>query len=141
MTMKNFVLVVEDNLANQELLQDWLEAEGFEVASAGNLQSALDALEARTPQMILLDVQLGAEDGLALSAWIRSNPPISHIPIIAVTAHAMMADQQRVVQAGCNACVPKPIDFKILRGQLAQWLGTSSASACFVPKPKVQSQL
>ena len=139
--MKTYVLVVEDNLANQELLQDWLEAEGFEVVSAGNLQSALNALEARTPQMILLDVQLGTEDGRALSAWIRSNPPISHIPIIAVTAHAMMADQQRVVQAGCNACVPKPIDFKILRGQLTQWLGTSAASACFVPKPKAESQL
>jgi two-component system cell cycle response regulator DivK len=137
--MKTFVLVVEDNLANQELLQDWLEAEGFEVVSAGNLQSALNALEARTPHVVLLDVQLGTEDGLALSAWIRSNPPISHIPIIAVTAHAMMADQQRVVQAGCNACVPKPIDFKLLRGQLTQWLGVATTNLCFVPKPKADS--
>ena len=137
--MKTFVLVVEDNLANQELLQDWLEAEGFEVVSAGNLQSALNALEARTPHVVLLDVQLGTEDGLALSAWIRSNPPISHIPIIAVTAHAMMADQQRVVQAGCNACVPKPIDFKLLRGQITQWLGACTPNACFVPKPKTDS--
>jgi two-component system cell cycle response regulator DivK len=132
--MKTFVLVVEDNIANQELLQDWLEAEGFDVVSVGNLQGALNALEARTPQVVLLDVQLGTEDGLALSAWIRSNPPISHIPIIAVTAHAMMADQQRVVQAGCNACVPKPIDFKLLRGQLTQWLGSALTNACFVPK-------
>src|SRR5579872_846910 len=137
--MKNLVLVVEDNLANQELLNDWLETEGFDVVSVGNLQSALNALEARTPHMILLDVQLGTEDGLALSAWIRSNPPISHIPIIAVTAHALMADQQRVVQAGCNACVPKPIDFKILRGQLAHWLGSALTSACFVPRPKADS--
>jgi two-component system cell cycle response regulator DivK len=137
--MKTFVLVVEDNLANQELLQDWLEAEGFEVVSAGNLQSALNAFEARTPHVVLLDVQLGTEDGLALSAWIRSNPPISHIPIIAVTAHAMMADQQRVVQAGCNACVPKPIDFKLLRGQLTQWLGVATTNLCFVPKPKADS--
>ncbi len=134
--MKTFVLVVEDNLANRELLQDWLETEGFDVVSVANLQSALNALEARTPQVVLLDVQLGTEDGLALSAWIRSNPPISHIPIIAVTAHAMMADQQRVVQAGCNACVPKPIDFKLLRGQLAQWLGTATTNIHFVPKPK-----
>jgi CheY-like chemotaxis protein len=123
--MKNFVLVVEDNIANQELLHDWLEIEGFEVVSVGNLQNALNVLEARTPQVVLLDVQLGTEDGLALSAWIRSNPPICHIPIIAVTAHAMMADQQRVMQAGCNACVPKPIDFKLLRGQLTQWLGAA----------------
>ena len=138
--MKTFVLVVEDNLVNQELLQDWLEGEGFEVASAGNLQSALNVLEARTPQMILLDVQLGMEDGLALSVWIRSNPPIRHIPIIAVTAHALMADEQRVVQAGCNACVPKPIDFKVLRAQLAQWLCNPMLSAGFVAKPKVGSQ-
>src|ERR1700749_17089 len=137
--MKTFVLVVEDNLANQELLQDWLEAEGFDVVSAGNLQSALNVLEARTPHVILLDVQLGTEDGLALSAWIRSNPPISHIPIIAVTAHAMMADQQRVMQAGCNACVPKPIDFKLLRSQLSQWIGAAASHLCFVPKPKADS--
>ena len=137
--MKTLVLVVEDNLANQELLQDWLDSEGFDVVSAGNLQSALNALETRAPHVVLLDVQLGTEDGLALSAWIRSNPPISHIPIIAVTAHAMMADQQRVVQAGCNACVSKPIDFKLLRGQLTQWLGTATANVCFAPKLKADS--
>ena len=124
--MKNLVLVVEDNLANRELLQEWLETEGFEVASVCNLQSAVSVLEAHTPMVILLDVQLGAEDGLALSAWVRSNPPISHIPIVAVTAHAMIADQQRVAQAGCNACVSKPIDFKLLRGQLSHWLGTAT---------------
>jgi CheY-like chemotaxis protein len=137
--MKTLVLVVEDNLANQELLQDWLDSEGFDVVSAGNLQSALNALETRTPHVVLLDVQLGTEDGLALSAWIRSNPPISHIPIIAVTAHAMMADQQRVVQAGCNACVSKPIDFKLLRGQLTQWLGTATTNVSFAPKLKADS--
>lgn len=137
--MKTFVLVVEDNLANRELLQDWLETEGFDVVSVANLQGALNALEARTPHVVLLDVQLGTEDGLALSAWIRSNPPISHIPIIAVTAHAMMADQQRVVQAGCNACVPKPIDFKLLRGQLAQWLSTATTNVHSAPKPKANS--
>jgi CheY-like chemotaxis protein len=139
--MKNLVLVVEDNLVNQELLRDWLEMEGFEVVSVGNLQNALNLLEARTPQVVLLDVQLGAEDGLALSAWIRSNPPISHIPIIAVTAHAMMADQQRVMQAGCNACVPKPIDFKLLRGQLTQWIGAATSNVCVAPSAKTQSPL
>src|ERR1700685_4853629 len=102
--MKTFVLVVEDNLANQELLQDWLEAEGFEVVSAGNLQSALNALEARTPHVVLLDVQLGNEDGLALSAWIRSNPPLTHIPIIAVTPHALLVGQAGRVAAGGNGC-------------------------------------
>jgi two-component system cell cycle response regulator DivK len=123
--MKAFILVVEDNLVNQELLQDWLESEGFDVQSVATLATAVSALESRAPQVVLLDVQLGSEDGLELSAWIRSNPVMSHIPIIAVTAHAMMADQQRVVQAGCNACVPKPIDFAVLREQLREWLSSA----------------
>ena len=128
--MMAFILVVEDNLANQELLQDWLEGEGFDVQSVATLATAVTALESRAPQVVLLDVQLGREDGLELSAWIRSNPVMSHIPIIAVTAHAMMSDQQRMVQAGCNACVSKPIDFAVLREQLRngsaprlQWIG------------------
>jgi two-component system cell cycle response regulator DivK len=62
---------------------------------------------------------------LELSAWIRSNPVMSHIPIIAVTAHAMMAEQQRMVQAGCNAFVSKPIDFAVLREQLREWLSSA----------------
>ena len=123
--MKAFILVVEDNLANQELLQDWLEIEGFDVQSVATLATAVTALESRAPQVVLLDVQLGREDGLELSAWIRSNPVMSHIPIIAVTAHAMMADQQRVVQAGCNACVSKPINFAVLREQLKEWLSST----------------
>lgn len=122
-----FILVVEDNLANQELLQDWLEGEGFDVQSVATLATAVTALESRAPQVVLLDVQLGREDGLELSAWIRSNPVMSHIPIIAVTAHAMMSDQQRMVQAGCNACVSKPIDFAVLREQLKEWLSSAVA--------------
>jgi two-component system cell cycle response regulator DivK len=130
--MKSFILVVEDNLVNQELLQDWLEDEGFEVQSVANLQSALDALQSRAPHVVLLDVQLGREDGLELSAWIRSNPVMNHIPIIAVTAHAMMADQQRVAQAGCNACVSKPIDFAVLREQLREWLASTASKGRLV---------
>jgi two-component system cell cycle response regulator DivK len=123
--MKAFILVVEDNLVNQELLQDWLEGEGFDVQSVATPATAVTVLESRPPQVVLLDVQLGRDDGLELSAWIRSNPVMSHIPIIAVTAHAMMAEQQRMVQAGCNAFVSKPIDFAVLREQLREWLSSA----------------
>jgi CheY-like chemotaxis protein len=112
------ILVVEDNPLNRELLQDWLETEGFTVATAGTIEEAQAAMEEQPPDAILLDVQLGLEDGLSLAATIRNSPRYCGIPVIAVTAHAMVTDQQRVIQAGCNACVSKPIDFEVLRRQL-----------------------
>jgi CheY-like chemotaxis protein len=123
------VLVVEDNFPNRELLCDWLEMERFAVVAAENLTEAFVALENEGPHLVLLDVQLGHEDGLVLAAAMRKDPRRSTIPIIAVTAHAMVTDQERVIQAGCNACVSKPIDFKVLRQQMDWWLSRSEQSA------------
>jgi CheY-like chemotaxis protein len=120
------VLVVEDNLANRELLCDWLESEGYKVSSATNLSEAFSFFAGATPQIVLLDVQLGGEDGLSLAGWIRQQPQFHDIPIIAVTAHAMVTDQTRMHEAGCNACVSKPIDFKSLAVLLDRWLPRSA---------------
>jgi len=120
--MKYRILVVEDNQPNRELLCDWLEAHDYEVLSAEDLGAALRALEDQQPDAVLLDVQLGSEDGLSLAAWMRRQPKLCHVPVIAVTAHAMVTEQQRFLQAGCNACVSKPIDFKLLSEQLERWL-------------------
>jgi two-component system cell cycle response regulator DivK len=120
--MKQRILVVEDNQPNRELLCDWLEAEGFEAIAAENLEQAFAAFKSQPPDAVLLDVQLGSEDGLSLAAWIRKEPTSRSTPVIAVTAHAMVTDQERVMQAGCDACVSKPIDFKSLSEQLRRWL-------------------
>jgi CheY-like chemotaxis protein len=120
--MSHRILIVEDNQVNRELLSDWLESEGFEVLSAVNLQQAFAALKGEPPHAVLLDVQLGAEDGLTVAAWIRKEPRLCELPVIAVTAHAMITDQERVLQAGCNASVSKPIDFRVLKAQLERWL-------------------
>jgi CheY-like chemotaxis protein len=120
--MKHRILVVEDNQPNRELLCDWLEAEGFEVLSAENLEQGFAAFKIQTPHAVLLDVQLGSEDGLSLAKWIRQESKLRYIPVIAVTAHAMVTDQERVMQAGCNACVSKPIDFRVLGAELERWL-------------------
>ena len=125
--MTHRILVVEDNPLNRELLCDWLDAEGYDVISAASLSEAFSALEEQTPHVVLLDVQLGAEDGLALAGWVRSTPRFRRLPIIAVTAHAMVTDQQRVMQAGCIACVSKPIDFKCLKERLQTCIFNYSA--------------
>jgi CheY-like chemotaxis protein len=116
------ILIVEDNPANRELLQDWLEVEGYQVWSAANLESSYKVLEMGVPDVVLLDINLGGEDGLDLLSWMRSKARLDNIPVIAVTAHALATEQERILLAGCVACLSKPIDFKDLRGRLQHWL-------------------
>jgi two-component system, cell cycle response regulator DivK len=123
--VKSRVLVVEDNLVNRELLRDWLEVEGFEVWPAGDLRTSYEVFAKLIPDVVLLDINLGHEDGLALVAWMRGNPKVSGVPVIAVTAHAMVTEQQRIYQSGCNACLAKPIDFNALRNCLRLYLGAN----------------
>jgi CheY-like chemotaxis protein len=123
------ILVVEDNAINRELLCDWLESRGYAVLSAQDVAAAQRLLQDQQPDAVLLDVQLGSEDGLSLAAWIRRQPGFSGIPVIAVTAHAMVTEQQRTLQCGCNACISKPIDFKLLERELDRWLFTIQKSS------------
>ena len=120
--MKQRILVVEDNPLNRELLCDWLDVEGREVVSVQDLQSAMKSIEDRPPDAVLLDVQLGDEDGLSLAVWMRKQAKLCAIPVIAVTAHALVTEQSGFLQAGCNACVSKPINFSVLRDELHRWL-------------------
>jgi two-component system, cell cycle response regulator DivK len=120
--LKHCILVVEDNQLNRELLRDWLEAEGYEVWSAADLKVSFDVFSKRLPDAVLLDINLGSENGLDLIAWMRQKPELGQVPVIAVTAHALVAEQERILQAGCRACLSKPIDFQLLREALDRWL-------------------
>jgi len=120
--LKHCILVVEDNQLNRELLCDWLEMEGYEVWSATDLQTSYDVFAKRIPDAVLLDINLGKDDGLDLVAWMRQKPEMREIPVIAVTAHALVAEQERILQAGCRACLSKPINFQGLRERLNHWL-------------------
>ena len=117
--MTHRILVVEDNPPSREFLTLWLELEGYDVVAAANLEQAMSAFNHQSPHAVLLDVQLGVEDGLSLAKWVREDPRFRHTPVIAVTAHAMVTHQERVMQAGCDACVSNPIDFRLLKRQLA----------------------
>jgi two-component system cell cycle response regulator DivK len=119
---------VEDNQLNRELLRDWLEAEGYEVWSAADLAASYEVFAKRTPDAILLDINLGPENGLDLIAWMRQKPELLQIPVIAVTAHALASEQERILEAGCRACLSKPVDFRGLREQLNRWLQDRSVS-------------
>jgi two-component system cell cycle response regulator DivK len=122
------ILVVEDNPLNHELLRDWLEVEGYEVWSAADLKASYEVFAKLLPDAVLLDINLGAENGLDLVAWMRQKPELGEIPVIAVTAHALVTEQERILQAGCRACLSKPIDFQLLREELNRWLQDSKMS-------------
>lgn len=112
----------EDQELNRELLCDWLEAEGFEVWAAADLKAAYDVFAKGLPHAVLLDINLGGENGLDLIQWMCQKPAFAGIPVIAVTAHAMEPEQDRIMRVGCTACVSKPVEFRLLREELARWI-------------------
>ena len=120
--MKHCILVVEDNPLNRELLRDWLEVEGYEVWCAADLKASHEVFSKRLPDAVLLDINLGKDDGLELIAWMRQKAETREIPVIAVTAHALVAEQERMLRAGCTACLSKPVDFQVLREELKRRL-------------------
>jgi len=126
--LKHCILLVEDNQLNRELLRDWLEMEGYEVWSAADLKASYEVFAKRIPDAVLLDINLGAENGLDLVAWMRQKPDTREVPVIAVTAHALVREQEGILQAGCRACLSKPINFQGLREQLNHWLQVRTVS-------------
>jgi len=120
--MTERVLVVEDNPASLEMMRDWLVLQDYEVETASTLSDAMASIEKAGPDIVLLDIRLGAEDGLSLAEWLRRHPAWRHTPVIAVTAHAMVTEQERILEAGCNACISKPIEFRLLQDHLRKWL-------------------
>lgn len=110
MTIRRAVLVVEDNEANQLLARAVLEQEGFTVTIAGSADDALEQLSESRPDLILMDVQLPGQDGLALTRRLKADPATATIPVVALTAHAMPGDGELATQAGCAGYITKPID-------------------------------
>ena len=109
------VLVVEDNDMNMQLVEYLLEEGGYEIAKASSGEEALAAThdpEKPPPDLILMDIHLPGMDGLSVVRELKSHPRTAHIPILAITAHAMRGDRDRFLEAGCDGYLSKPIDVK-----------------------------
>ncbi len=110
--MKNLVLIVEDNATNLKLFRDVLQVHGFDTLSAEDGISAIGLVRRHRPDMVLMDIQLPDISGLEVTRWIRADDDLCRIPIVAVTAFAMHGDEQKILRAGCNAYLAKPISIK-----------------------------
>ena len=108
------ILVVDDNALNLKLARLLLSMEGYQVRTAETAAAAVTVLETFHPRMILMDVQLPGIDGLELTQWLRADRSFDDVIILAVTALAMAADEQRAKEAGCDGYVSKPLDTRSL---------------------------
>jgi two-component system, cell cycle response regulator DivK len=115
------ILVVEDNEVNQVLARSVLEREGYRVDVAANSAEALLRVSARLPDLILMDIQLGGEDGLALTRRLKADPATAMIPIVALTALAMAGDREQALNAGCEG-YSKPINTRTFPAQVRGYL-------------------
>ena len=127
------ILVVEDNPMNMELVCEVLEAHGYEVWQATSAAEALERLKRVKPDLILMDVQLPGLDGLALTKRLKQEPATRDILVVALTAHAMKGDRDRILEAGCCGYLPKPIDIKQLTTQVARFLQDDGRNFCKSP--------
>ena len=116
------ILVVEDNMLNLELISDLLEVHGYRVLKATAGAGALKQSQSEHPDLILMDIQLPGLDGLTITGILKDDPGTRDIPVIALTAHAMRGDEEKALQAGCNAYISKPIDTRQLPITLRSFL-------------------
>jgi len=107
--MTRKVLVVEDNELNMKLFEDLLGANNCQVFKANDGRNVLDIAHANMPDLILMDIQLPEVSGLEVTAWLKSDDELKHIPVIALTAFAMKGDEQKMLDGGCQDYISKPI--------------------------------
>ena len=109
MTLAKTVLIVEDNELNMKLFHDLLEAHGYDTVGTRSGIEALELARIYRPDLILMDIQLPEVSGLEVTKWIKDDPELNRIPVVAVTAFAMNGDEERIRQGGCEAYLSKPI--------------------------------
>jgi len=123
------VFVVDDNPLNLELVSDVLEAAGFRVRQAISGPDALAAVRREAPDLLLLDIGLPGMDGYAVLRALRADPATAAILTVALTAYAMAGDQQRVLDAGFDGYLTKPIDTKTFAKAVSAILEARSATS------------
>jgi CheY-like chemotaxis protein len=124
------ILIVEDNEANRDMLGRRLKRAGYEVLFAEDGPQGVRMTSEAKPDLVLMDIALGAMDGWEATLLIRSNPAVASTPIIALTAHALESDRRRSVEVGCCDFDTKPIDIARLIGKIERRLSaTWQASA------------
>ena len=116
------ILYIEDNVDNRILVRRILRAEGYDVLEAGDARETLQVVRNTRPDLILVDINMPEVDGYTLTSRLKSDPNLSTVPVIAITANVMRGDRERTLAAGCDGYIQKPIDVDYLPRQIARFL-------------------
>ena len=120
------ILLVEDNELNRDMLSRRLKRRDYDVEMAVDGQEGVDLTRSLMPDLVLMDMSLPIIDGWTATGILKRDPSTSHIPIIALTAHAMEGERQKCLEAGCDDFDTKPIEFKRLLEKINYWIEISS---------------
>ena len=123
--MPKTVMIVEDNELNMKLFRDLIEASGYETVRTRNGLEALDLARQHRPDLILMDIQLPEVSGLEVTKWLKDDPDLKAIPVVAVTAFAMKGDEERIREGGCEAYLSKPISVGKFIETIRNFLGNA----------------
>ena len=125
--MKPIVLVVEDNERNRKLVRTILEFRGYDVVECDDGEPSLDLARRHRPALVLMDIQLPKMNGVEALARLRADPETRGIPVVAVTASVTPSERDRVVAAGFNGYIPKPIDVTTFGPLIDKAMGKETA--------------
>jgi two-component system cell cycle response regulator DivK len=120
--MTHVILVVEDNERNLKLLRDVLEYAGYDVRVARTGEDGVTLAVKEPPDLVLMDLQLPGIDGMEAFRQLRASPRTADVPVVAVTAQAMKQDRERVLEAGFDGYVEKPISVRAFPEQVRRFL-------------------
>ena len=112
------ILLVEDNEMNRDMLSRRLQRKGYQVVLAVDGQSGVERAQTETPDLVLMDMSLPVLDGWAATRRLKADAATQHIPVIALTAHAMSSDRDKALEAGCDDYDTQPVDLLRLLGKI-----------------------
>jgi CheY-like chemotaxis protein len=121
------ILLVEDNDLNRDMLSRRLERRGYQVIVALDGEQGIALARSEGPDLILMDMSLPVLDGWEAARLLKTAPETTAIPIIALTAHAMVGDRERAIDAGCDDYDTKPVEFQRLLEKVDALLGKGAA--------------
>ena len=116
------ILVIEDNDDNRTLVVKVLTRHGYTVREAVSAEQGLADAAEHPPDQILMDLNLAGMRGFEAAGRVKADPQLRHIPVVALTAYAMVGDRERALEAGCDGYISKPVDVRRLPAQLEEFL-------------------
>lgn len=122
------ILLVEDNEMNRDMLSRRLERKGYRVVAAHDGGHGHDLAHSEQPDLILMDMSLPVMNGWEVTRLLKADPATRHIPIIALTAHALATDKVKAIEAGCDDYDTKPVDFGRLQEKINNVLAEKKPS-------------